>query len=68
MIEIELFDVDVQASFASPIPLPFLPMNINIAPDDQTLFLRLRVSEICVFSLKSRECTATFSGAVVATQ
>jgi hypothetical protein len=63
-----LFDVDVQASIAAPLPLAFQPLNINIAPDDQTLFLRRRASDVCVFSLKTRECTATFSGAVVAAQ
>ena len=67
-IEVDLFDVDVQASVASTIDLPFQPTNINIAPDDQTLYLRSSASDICVFSLKTRECTATFSGATVATK
>jgi hypothetical protein len=62
-----LIDIDVQASLAQPIELPFIPLNINIAPDDQTLFLRSSPSEICVFSLKTRECATTFSGAVVTT-
>ncbi len=62
-----LVDIDVQASIAQPIPLPFTPLNINIAPDNQTLFLRSSPSDVCVFSLKARECGTTFSGAVVAT-
>jgi WD40 repeat protein len=62
-----LFDIDVQASLASPIELPFLPTNLNIAPDDKTLYLRSSSLDICVFSLKTRECTATFSGATVTT-
>jgi hypothetical protein len=60
-----LVDIDVQASVAEPIPLAFTPLNINIAPDNQTLFLRSSASEVCVFSVKSQECAATFSGAVV---
>jgi outer membrane protein assembly factor BamB len=62
-----LVDIDVQASFAEAIQLPFKPLNINIAPDDQTLYLRSSPSEVCVFSLKARECATTFSGAVVTT-
>ncbi|MEO5726442.1 MAG: hypothetical protein ABI134_31620, partial [Byssovorax sp.] len=62
-----LIDIDVQASVAQPVVLPFTPLNINIAPDDQTLFLRRRPSEVCVFSVKTRECGTTFSGAVVTT-
>lgn len=61
-----LVDIDVQASTAQSISLPFIPLNINIAPDDQTLYLRSSPSEVCVFSLKTRECGKTFSGAVVA--
>lgn len=64
---IGLVDIDVQGSSSEAISLPFSPLNINIAPDDQTLYLRSSPSEVCVFSLKTRECGATFSGAVVTT-
>lgn len=66
-IQTQLFDVDVQASVSSTIELPFKPTNLNIAPDDQTLYLRSSASDICVFSLKTRECTANFTGATVTT-
>ena len=60
-----LVDIDVQASIAVSIPLSFTPLNINIAPDNQTLYLRSSPSDVCVFSLKTRECSTSFSGAVV---
>jgi hypothetical protein len=62
-----LVDIDVQASTAAPIPLGFTPLNINIAPDNQTLYLRSSPSDVCVFSLKTHECSTSFSGAVVTT-
>jgi hypothetical protein len=66
-LELGLFDIDVQTAIVAKIEVPFQPMNLNIAPDDQTLYLRSGASEICVFSLKTRECTATFAGATVTT-
>ncbi|MEO7330971.1 MAG: hypothetical protein ABI193_20520, partial [Minicystis sp.] len=63
----ELVDIDLPGSTASPILLSFVPTNINISPDDQTLFLRHSLTEICVFSIEKRECRSTFKGDLLAT-
>jgi outer membrane protein assembly factor BamB len=62
----ELVDIDVPASVATPIVVPFVPTNINISADDQTLFLRHSPTEICIFSLEKRACRATFTGELLA--
>jgi WD40 repeat protein len=63
----ELVDIDIPASLASPVLVPFVPTNLNISPDDQTLFLRHSLTEICVFSIEKKECRATFKGDLLAT-
>ena len=63
----ELVDIDLPGSMATPVLVPFVPTNINISPDDQTLFLRQSPTEICVFSLEKRECRTTFKGDLLAT-
>ncbi|MFO0755804.1 MAG: hypothetical protein U0359_04905 [Byssovorax sp.] len=63
----ELVDIDIPASQATPIVLPFVATNINIAPDDQTLFLRRSPTEICIFSLEKKACRGTFEGSLLGT-
>jgi hypothetical protein len=63
----QLVDVNIPAAEASSILVPFVPTNINISPDDQTLFLRHSPTKICVFSLEKRECRTSFEGDLLAT-
>jgi hypothetical protein len=58
-----LNDVDLAKASSTEIPTGFLPLNINIAPDDETLFLRKSEAEICVFSLDIRSCGANLVAA-----
>jgi len=51
-----LFDLDLVGAKSSGITTDFHPQNINISPDDKTLFLRQDEANICVFSLAERSC------------
>jgi hypothetical protein len=51
-----LYDLDIVAGTATEIDPGFLPLNLNLSPDDQTLFLRENSRTICVFSLATRVC------------
>jgi len=62
----ELYDLDITHATSSRIEVAFEPININISPDDATLFLREDVANICVFSLADRECRSRISGVEVA--
>ena len=64
----ELVDIDVPAAEATIVLVPFVATNLNLSPDDQTLFLRKSPTEICVFSLETRECKATFTGDLLASK
>jgi DNA-binding beta-propeller fold protein YncE len=62
----ELFDLDVIQLKSAKIPVGFEPMNINISPDDATLFLREDSANICVFSIADQACRSRISGVEVA--
>lgn len=61
VLQMGLWDLDIAAAKAASIPLDFVPVNINITPDDRTLFLRETDTEVCVFSLATRECGSYLS-------
>ena len=52
----QLFDLDLDGAKASELSPGFLPWNVNIAPDDGSLFLRKSSTEVCVFGLDSESC------------
>lgn len=54
--EHDLYDLDLAAAKASPLPVGFRPWNVNIAPDDRSLFLRKDDHDLCVFSLETLSC------------
>lgn len=62
----ELYDLDIIQAMSAKIDVAFEPMNINISPDDTTLFLREDAANICVFSLADRACRSRISGVEVA--
>ena len=51
-----LYDLELDAAKVAEVPLDFRPVNVNIAPDDGSLFLRRNPREICLFSLTSKSC------------
>ncbi|MCC6557826.1 MAG: hypothetical protein IT372_33180 [Polyangiaceae bacterium] len=53
-----LYDLDIDEAKAAQIPTEHAPLNINIAPDDRTLYLRESDTTVCVFSLATRRCGA----------
>ncbi|MCK6590519.1 MAG: PQQ-like beta-propeller repeat protein [Polyangiaceae bacterium] len=62
----ELFDLNIVEATSAKVDVPFEPININISPDDATLFLREDAANICVFSLADRACRSRISGVEVA--
>ena len=52
----ELYDLNIELAETAEIPTEFTPLNINIAPDDRTLYLRETETKVCVFSLDTRKC------------
>jgi DNA-binding beta-propeller fold protein YncE len=60
VLETDLFDIDIPATSASEIGVPFTPKNLNISADDKLLFLRKSASEICIFDLATRSCLRNF--------
>lgn len=61
-----LYDLDITKRTSAEIVAGFEPININISPDDSTLFLREDPANICVFSLADRVCRTRISGVEVA--
>lgn len=61
----EVYDLDIVKLMSAEIELNFQPVNINISPDDKTLFLREDDANICVFSLANRACWSRISGVEV---
>jgi hypothetical protein len=62
----ELFDLDIVQAKSAKIPVAFEPVNINISPNDTTLFLREDSANICVFSLADQACRSRISGVEIA--
>ena len=55
-IDYDLFTLDVEAAHVAPMLTDFRPRNINLSPDDGTLFLRRDDTSICVYSIAEERC------------
>jgi hypothetical protein len=55
-MEYDLMHVDVPAAKATALPTNFRPRNVNISPDDSTLFLRIDDARVCIYSLARKSC------------
>jgi hypothetical protein len=60
-----LFELDLASAEVASVPLDFRPQNVNIAPDDASLFLRRSPHRICVYSLEMRSCERELDLAVL---
>ncbi len=56
-----LFEIDIERAASRMLPSEFLPMNINISPDDRTLYLRRDAANVCVYSIELERCRTTMS-------
>lgn len=52
----DLFDLNVAEARVDPLVTTFRPRNLNISPDDTTLFLRRDSTHICVYDLATQNC------------
>ena len=55
-----LFDLDIEAKTVRRMEVGFTPTNLNIGPDNETLYLRRTDDTICIYSIASEECTGEF--------
>jgi hypothetical protein len=55
-IDYRLVHVDVLEAKATPLSTDFRPRNVNISPDDSTLFLRVDDARVCIYSIERESC------------
>lgn len=55
-----LFDLDIEARYARAMRAPFIPTNLNLAADQEHLFLREDTSRVCVYSIAHELCLRDF--------
>jgi len=55
-----LFDINIAAAVSSPLDVEFTPTNINIAPDNETLYLRRDEGAVCIYSIAAQSCAKYF--------
>jgi len=63
-VDYKLFDLDIAAAQVAALDAPFRPRNVNISPDDKTLFLRSDKASICIYSLATQSCERELTLAV----
>jgi len=57
--DFNLYDLNIDDRYVRALDTDFRPRNVNIAPDDETLFLRRDDSSICIYSLATESCERT---------
>lgn len=55
-----LYALDLRAAVATTLATPFIPTNLNLSPDDATLFLRESDRRVCVYALSDQTCLTWF--------
>jgi len=60
VLQVDVFDLDVESARVTPFGLGFFPKNLNISADDRLLFLRKDDNEVCIFDLSTRSCRGRF--------
>jgi hypothetical protein len=60
VVDYQLYDLSIVDMQVNALPTDFRPRNVNIAPDDATLFLRKDAAQICIYSLATQSCERSF--------
>lgn len=55
-----LFEVDISVAEIRSMEVGFTPENLNMGPEDRTLFLRKPDDTVCIYSIPDAECTGQF--------
>ncbi|MFB6373533.1 MAG: hypothetical protein ABEN55_10555 [Bradymonadaceae bacterium] len=59
-IDEELFELDIPNKTVAEMEVGFTPMNLNLGPEGENLYLRKPDDTICIYSLSSETCTGEF--------
>lgn len=55
-----LFTLDLREAVSRAMAVDFLPTNLNLSPDDATLFLRETETRVCVYGVADEQCKVWF--------